>query len=157
MSSKLRRALLSTLIAASVAVLVAAPAEARRGTPPSTQPGYVPPYGVDPDFEPEPDPYAGPTAPVAPTVESVELSPDPAVHPSGGGTDLGPAPADAPQVLPDTEQRSEAPEVQPVKGGVFANTGAETLPLVRAGLAAITLGVGLVMLGRRRRQAAATA
>jgi hypothetical protein len=70
---------------------------------------------------------------------------------------LGPAPADAPQVLSDTGQRSEAPEVQPVKGGVFANTGAETRPLVRAGLAAITLGVSLVMLGRRRRQAAAAA
>jgi hypothetical protein len=39
-------------------------------------------------------------------------------------------------------------------GGILSRTGAETMPLVRAGLAALTLGLGLVMMARRRRREA---
>jgi hypothetical protein len=143
--------LLSGVVAASLAVLVAAPAEANRGTPPTTQPDYVPPpsYGEAPEVEPETDPYA---APVEPTVVPVDLpgTPDPGLDGAGDGQNLSPAPVDssAPQVQSGTDAR---PPAQPATGGVFANTGAETLPLVRAGLAAVALGAGLVLLARRRR------
>jgi len=168
MSNKLCRVIFSTLLAASVAVLAAQPAEARRSPPPPEQPGYVPPYGGNPEIEPEPDPYAPgpavtPNTPVdTPTVVPVvlggtetqpEISPDPGLDPAGGGQTLHPAPADNLQVLAGTDTRPNVKPAQPVTG-VIVNTGAETLPLARAGLAALALGVGIVLLARRRQDSA---
>jgi hypothetical protein len=62
-------------------------------------------------------------------------------------------PAVGPAVVPTVfgEVLTEPEAVAPVKGGVLSRTGAETMPLVRDGLAALALGVGFVALTRRRR------
>lgn len=159
MGTKLRKVVLSVLIAGVAAVVVAPPAEANRGngttTTTTTEPSYVPPYGQPTDLPDEPDPYANPV--VAPTVVPVDLpaATDPNAGLAGGGSPLGPAP-----VSDDGQGGSEsAPTPAPVAaeehdgfmGGVLSRTGAETLPLARAGLAVTVLGLGLVTLARRRR------
>ena len=45
------------------------------------------------------------------------------------------------------------PKVEAPKGGTLSRTGAETMPLVRDGLAALALGAGLMAMARRRRGA----
>jgi hypothetical protein len=75
---------------------------------------------------------------------------------AGDNSGRGLAPGE--NVLGDTET---APSAAPAPansggfmGGVLSRTGANTLPLLRAGLAAFVLGLGLVVLSRRRRAGA---
>jgi len=155
MGAILRKLTISALLAGLAAVLVAPPAEANRGVPTTTTTsGYVPPpqYGGIVEL-PDENPYAGaPT--VAPTVVPVDLpaQTDPGLGQAGGGEPLGPAPVTN-DVLAGTDTRPavEAPKNDGFFGGVLSRTGAETLPLARAGVAAIALGIGLVALARRRR------
>ncbi|MDQ1493030.1 MAG: hypothetical protein QOJ23_5544, partial [Actinomycetota bacterium] len=142
------------------------PAEASREPHPTTtttEPSYVPPptYGQNPhpELPPEPNPYVGSPV-VAPTIVPVDLpvvGTNPGAVLAGGGTPLDEAPT---AVLGTSDTR---PEVKaPAKGGgslggVLSRTGAETMPLVRAGLAALALGAGFIMLARRRRADAASA
>ena len=162
MGTKLRKMTLAVLLAGSAAVLMASPAEANRGngTTTTTEPGYVPAYGQNPHPEvaEEPNPYANP---VAPTVVPVELPAvtDPSAGLAGGGDRLGPAPSDAPTTVQgiDSAPKAETTNGDGVIGGILSRTGAETLPLARAGLAVLALGIGLVVLGRRRRTDAASA
>ncbi|MEW6471651.1 MAG: hypothetical protein AB1679_05230 [Actinomycetota bacterium] len=164
MGAKLRNLSLSLLIGGLAAVIVAPPAHANRGNPTTTtttQPGYVPPpqYGQDPQVLPEEDPYA-PAPVVEPTVVPVDLPvvTDPGAGLAGGGDPLAPAPsAESPQVLDRSETRPEPAPADGFMGGILSRTGAETLPLARAGLAAVALGLGLVVLARRRRVDAASA
>jgi hypothetical protein len=165
MGNKLRKLTLSVVLAGLAAVLLAAPADASREPHPTTtttEPAYVPPpkYGQNPhpELPAEPDPYAGSPG-VAPTVVPVDLpavGTDPGAGLAGGGLPLDQAPT---AVLGTTDTR---PEVKaPSKdsgaiGGVLSRTGAETLPLVRAGLAALALGAGRIVLARRRRADAAS-
>lgn len=159
MGAKLRNLALSLVIGGLAAVVVAPPAQANRGNNPTTtttQPGYVPvpQYGQNPVVLPDEDPYA-PVPVVEPTVVPVDLPvvTDPGAGLAGDGEPLAPAPSgDSPQVLDRSEVR---PESEPAPndgfmGGILSRTGAETLPLARAGLAAVALGLGLVVLARRR-------
>jgi hypothetical protein len=165
MGAKLRKMTLAVLLAGSAAVLVASPAEANRGNPTTTttEPAYVPPYGQDhPELPDEPNPYNPVENPVvAPTVVPTELPAvtDPIANPAGDGDRLAPAPSDTSTVLDKSESR---PDVGPTKddgviGGILSRTGAETLPLARAGVGILALGIGLVVLSRRRRVDAASA
>ena len=156
MGANLRKLTISAVLAGLAAVLVAPPAEANRGGPTTTTTttGYVPApqYGGVIDL-PDQNPYAGaPT--VEPTVVPVELpaQTDPGLGLAGGGEPLAPAPVTN-SVLAGTDTRPEveAPKNDAFFGGVLSRTGAETLPLARAGIAAIALGIGLVALARRRR------
>ena len=158
MGANLRKMTISALLAGLAAVLVAPPAEANRGVPTTTTTttttGYVPPpqYGGITEL-PDQDPYGGaPT--VEPTVVPVDLpaQTDPGLGQAGGGEPLGPAPVTN-DVLAGTDTRPpvEAPNNDGFFGGVLSRTGAETLPLARAGVAALALGIGLVALARRRR------
>jgi len=161
MGIKLRKVTIAALLAGSAALLVAPPAEANRGTgtTTTTEPSYVPAYGQNPhpEIPDEPNPYA---SPVEPTVVPTDLPADTDTNagPAGGGDRLAPAPADGSTVQNETENR---PEAAPAKtggiGGILSRTGAETLPLARAGLGALALGLGLVILARRRRADAASA
>ena len=167
MGTKLHKMIVSMLLAGLAAALLAPPAEANRTPPPTTttttEPSYVPPpkYGRNPhpDVGPETDPYAGPPA-VAPTVVPVDLGGvppavnDPGAGPSGDGNRLGPVQGDTPVDAPDVLAKEVTSPNSPVRGGIFAKTGANTMPLVRAGLAALALGAGFILLGRRRRAAA---
>jgi len=160
MGTKLRKMTLAVLLAGSAAMLMAPPAEANRGngTTTTTEPGYVPPYGgTQPELPDEPNPYENPV--VAPTVVPVDLPAvtDPNAGLAGEGDPLGPAPSDAPTVVGGSETRPEPAEDGGVIGGILSRTGAETLPLARAGLAVLALGIGLVLLARRRRVDAASA
>ena len=165
MGTKLRKMTLAVLIAGSAAVLVASPAEANRGNPTTTttEPAYVPPYGQDqPELPVEPNPYNPVENPVvAPTVVTTELPAvtDPIANPAGDGDRLAPAPSDASTVLDKSESRPEAGPTKDdgVIGGILSRTGAETLPLARAGVGILALGIGLVALSRRRRVDAASA
>lgn len=165
MGAKLRKVTLSVLVAGLAVAVWAPSAEARRNVPTTTtttEPSYVPPpqYGQNPhpELPEEPDPYAGdPT--VLPTVVTVDLPAvaDPGAGLAGDGTPLGPV-SDDDKVL---EQSGGRPATEPAAGGGFfpgilSRTGAETLPLARAGLAAVALGLGLVLLARRRRVGAAS-
>lgn len=150
MGAKLRKLTLSVLVAGSAALLFAPSAEANRGTTTTTTTGYVPP----PTFGEEPQGLPGETNPVIPpAVVPVELPAiaDPGAGLAGGGDSLGPAPTDDPVVLDQTQSRPAPSDEGGVIGGILSRTGAETLPLARAGLGAVTLGVGLVVLARRRR------
>ena len=160
MSHKFRKLTLSALAAGLAVVLVAPAAEANRGIPTTTttEPGYVPPpqYGQNPHpgLPDEPDPYANPE--VAPTVVPVDLPntvTDPGAGSSGDTQPLAPAPTESTVVgETNTAPSTEAPaNKEGVFGGILSRTGADTLPLARAGLAALTLGLGLVILARRRR------
>jgi hypothetical protein len=160
MGPKRRKVIVSALLAGVAALLVAPPAEARRETPPTTgPPSYVPSYD-DPseDFSFE-SPFEDPSEGSENDETLAGILTDPGVEDQGDGGTGRPTPdvtpTTAPVVLaqlgnpPGAEDRS--------RGGVLSNTGAETLPLVRAGLAALALGGGLVVLGRRRRAGAASA
>lgn len=156
----MRKMTLAALVAGSAVLLVAPAAEANRGggTTTTTQ-GYVPTYGQNPHPEvaAEPNPYANP---VAPTVVPTDLPAvtDPNAGGAGDGDRLGPAPSDGATVQNESDTRSEAPaDGGGVIGGILTRTGAETLPLARAGLGALALGLGLVILARRRRVDAASA
>jgi hypothetical protein len=161
MRNKLHKLVASTLLAGVAAFVLAPSAEARREPPPTTtttEPAYVPPpqYGQNPhpDSSPETDPYA---PVVTPTIVPVDLGAMPVVSnpgagQAGNGDRLAPAPSDTPVDAPSVlAGEVTSPKVKGAGGGVFARTGANTMPLVRAGLAALTLGAGLIMLGRRRR------
>jgi hypothetical protein len=156
MGTKLRKMTLAVLIAGSAALLVAPPAEANRGTgtTTTTEPAYVPPYGQNPEPVVVDDPYGNPVENpvVAPTVVPVELPAvtDPNADLAGGGDRLAPAPSETPVVEGGSVTRPE-PADDGVFGGILSRTGAETLPLARAGMAVLALGVGLVILARRRR------
>ena len=156
MGEKFRRLTIALLLAGSAAVLVAAPAEASREPHPTTttttEPSYVPPpkYGQNPHpvIPEEQNPYA-PAPHVVPVVLP-QVPTNPGDQNAGGNSDRGVAPGGA--VLGETESRSAAPSNHAgVFGGALSRTGANTLPLVRAGLAALALGAGLLILARRRR------
>jgi hypothetical protein len=170
MGDKLRKLALAVLLAGSAAALFAAPAGAMREPKPTTssttEPSYVPPpkYGQNPHpvLPDEPDPYAGSTPPVVPVVlPQVITDPGSPASPgdqnAGDNSGRGVAPGD--KVLGETENHSAAPSNGGggFIGGVLSRTGANTLPLVRAGLAALTLGAGLLILARRRRAGGASA
>lgn len=166
MGTNLRKMTVAVLLAGSAAVLMAPPAGANRanGTTTTTEPSYVPPYGQNPhpELPDEPNPYANPVDnPVAaPTIVPVDLpaATGPNAGEAGGGDRLGPAPSDAPTVHDGSETRPEAPaDDGGFIGGILSRTGAETLPLARAGLAVLALGIGLVVVARRRRVEAASA
>jgi len=170
MGDKLRKLTIAVLLAGSAAVLLAAPAEASREPTPTsstTEPSYVPPpkYGQNPHpvLPPEPDPYAGATPPVIPVVPVVlpQVTSDPGSPASspgdqnaGNNSGRGVAPGD--KILGETDTRPAAPANGGggFIGGVLSRTGANTLPLIRAGLAALTVGGGLLLLARRRRSGA---
>jgi hypothetical protein len=168
MGDKLRKLTIAVLLTGAAAVLVAAPAQASREPKPTTttttEPSYVPPpkYGQNPhpDLPPEPNPYAGETPPVVPVVlPAVTANPgspgDQGDLNAGGNAGRGAAPGD--QVLGDTETKPAAPSNSGgIIGGVLTRTGANTLPLVRAGLAALALGAGLLIMARRRRSGGAS-
>ncbi len=157
MGAKLRKISVAVLLAGFAAVLTASPAEANRGngTTTTTEPSYVPPFGQNPNPEvlAEPDPSANPV--IAPTVVPVDLpTSDPDAGLAGGGEPLGPvSPTDDIQAGSDTAPSKDGGFF----GGILSRTGAETLPLARAGLAALALGIGLVLLSRRRRSDIASA
>ena len=149
MGAKLRKLTLSVLVAGSAALLFAPPAEANRGIPTTTTTtGYVPPptFGEEPQGLPE---EGNPVTAVVP-VELPAIT-DPGAGLAGGGDSLGPAPTADPVVLDQTQSRPAPSDEGGVIGGILSRTGAETLPLARAGLGAVTLGFGLVVLARRRR------
>jgi hypothetical protein len=156
MGTKFRKLTIVALLTGAAAVLVAPPAEANRGngTTTTTQ-GYVPTYGQNPHPEvvEEPNPYANPV--VAPTIVPTDLPAvtDPNAGGAGEGDRLGPAPSDGSTVQNESSTRPEAAPANDnnVIGGILSRTGAETLPLARAGLAVLALGIGLVVLARRRR------
>jgi hypothetical protein len=169
MGEKLRKLTIAVLLAGSAAVLAAAPAGAMREPKPTstttTEPSYVPPpkYGQDPHpvLPAEPDPYAGATPPVVPVVLPQVITdpgvpaPNPGDQNAGDNSGRGTAPGD--KVLGENQNRSAAPSNgggAGFIGGVLTRTGANTLPLVRAGLAALALGAGLLILARRRRAGA---
>lgn len=163
MGTKLRKMTLAVLLAGSAAVLMAPPAEANRGngTTTTTERGYVPPYGgTQPELPEEPNPYNPiENTEVAPTVVPVELPAviDPNAGLAGEGDRLGPAPKDVPTVVEGSETSPKPANDGGVIGGILSRTGAETLPLARAGAAILALGVGLVVLARRKRVDAASA
>jgi len=162
MSNKLHKLILSTLLAGLAAVVLAPSAEANRiphPTTSTTEPSYVPPpkYGQNPHpvLPPEPDAYGGNPG-VTPRIVPVDLPAvvtDPGVEdPTKGG--------DPSAVLGESDTRPEVAAPSKgggVLGGILSRTGANTMPLVRAGLAALALGVGLVVLARRRWADAASA
>lgn len=158
MGTKLRKKTLAVLLAASAAVLVAPPAEANRGTgtTTTTEPAYVPPYGQDPQpLVDEPDPYADPIEnPVIVPVDFPAVT-DPEAGLAGAGDRLEPAPNDTPTVEGAVE--TGPTDNRGVIGGLLSRTGAETLPLARAGVAALALGLGFVVLARRRKVDGASA
>lgn len=165
MGTNLRKMTVAVLLAGSAAVLMAPPAGANRanGTTTTTEPSYVPPYGQNPhpELPDEPNPYANPVDnPVAgPTIVPVDLpaTTDPNAGEAGSGDRLGPAPSDAPRVRDRSGTRPEARADEGGIGGILSRSGAETLPLARAGLAVLALGVGLLVVARRRRVDAASA
>jgi hypothetical protein len=163
MGDKLRKLTIAVLLTGSATGLLATPALASREptTTTTTEPSYVPPpkYGQNPhpDLPPEVNPYAGATPPVVPVV--LPAVTNPAANPgdsgdlnAGDNSGRGRAPGD--NVLGDTDTKPAAPSTGGFIGGVLTRTGANTLPLVRAGLAALTLGAGLLIMARRRRSAA---
>jgi hypothetical protein len=156
MRNKLHKLIASTLLAGVAAVLLAPSAEARREPTPTTtttEPSYVPPqYGQNP--HPGPGPETNPYAPGdTPVIVPVELSgalpvvTDPGAGDAGDGGRLAPAPTDSVLAGEATRPRVDAPSKH---SGLLSRTGAETMPLARAGLAALALGAGLVVLARRR-------
>lgn len=163
MGHKIRTVLASGLVAGLLAVLTAAPAEANRG-------GYVPPRDGNPPV----------TVPVDLEDEEIEEVEDAGTEPSGAGVDVSPGVEVSPGIEEvDTEiqvgadpsinsagdgaavdtagEQTPAAVERPRGGGILSKTGADSLGLVRAGLAAVTLGAGLVLLGRRRRAAGSAA
>ena len=171
MGDKIRRLTIAVLVAGSAAVLVATPAEASREPKPTTttttQPSYVPPpkYGQNPHpvLPEEQNPYAPAPAVVPVVLPQVQVpsgnngapAPDLGDQNAGDNSGKGVAPGD--KVLGEKENRAAAPTHGSGVGGLLSRTGANTLPLVRVGLAALALGAGLLILARRRRSGAASA
>src|SRR3954447_15377903 len=166
MGNKFRKLTIAVLLTGAAAVLVASPAQANRGEPgptttTTTQPSYVPPpkYGQNPHpvLPEEQDPYA-PAPPAVVRVVLPQLPADaPVVSPGAGGAGDNSGRGDAPgdKVLGENQERAAAPtDGGGFIGGVLTRTGANTLPLVRAGLGALTLGAGLLILARRRKAGA---
>jgi hypothetical protein len=156
--------LASGIVAGLLALLTAAPpAEADRGnTTTTTEPDYVPPQDtgnppvvipVDLDDEEEDDEVetdpAGTGVDVSPGIEEA----DPAVQVGGAGDTTGGAPA----ADPSSADQNPAAVERPRGGGILSKTGADSMALVRTGLAAVALGAGFVLLGRRRRAAGSAA
>ncbi len=161
MGDKLRKLAIAVLLAGSAAVLVAAPAEASREPKPTTTtttaPSYVPPpkYGQNPHpvLPDEPNPYAGAPQVVPVVLPQVTTPASPGDQNAGDNSGRGVPPGDS--VLGETDTKPAVPSNHAgVLGGVLSRTGANTLPLVRAGLAALALGGGLLILARRRRAGA---
>jgi hypothetical protein len=181
MGSKLRKLTLSVLVAGLAVALWAPSAEANRGHVPvtTTAPIYVPPpqFGQNPLPQlpdvpnllppivvtvelpavtaPEPGPAGGADT-LSPNpgdgstvVARSETGPEP--QPANGGGTLGPA-GDGSTDPGPSETRPEPPPANSRGFGGIPGTGSETLPLARAGLAALALGIGLVVLARRRRR-----
>lgn len=168
MVDKLRKLTMAMLLAGSAAVLVAAPAGAMREPKPTTtttsQPGYVPPpkYGQNPHpvLPDEPNPYAGAPQVVPVVLPQVTTNPgdsSPGDQNAGDNSGRGQAPGDSVLGQTDTKPASPSNAGGGFIGGVLSRTGANTLPLVRAGLAALTVGAGLLILARRRRAGARSA
>jgi hypothetical protein len=162
MSERLRKLTVAVLFAGSATMLIATPAWASREPKPTTTttaPNYVPPpkYGQNPHpvLPDEPNPYA-PAPQVVPVVlpqVTTGTPANPGDQNAGDNSGRGVAPGD--NVLGVTDTKPAAPSnAGGFIGGVLSRTGANTLPLVRAGLAALTLGVGLLILARRRRAGA---
>jgi hypothetical protein len=165
MGDKVRKLTITVLLAGSAAVLVAAPAQASREPNPTTttQPSYVPPpkYGQNPHpvLPEEPNPYAPGTPPVVPVVLP-QVTTGPGAPPADSGdqnagdnSGRGTAPGD--KVLGNDQTGSAAPSNgRGFIGGILSRTGANTLPLVRAGLAALAFGAGFLILARRRKAGA---
>jgi hypothetical protein len=155
--------LASGIVAGLLALLTAAPpAEADRGnTTTTTEPEYVPqgsgnpPVTIPVDLEEEEEDGEDPET--DPSGTGVDVSPgteeNPAVQIGGAGDTTGGAPAADPS---SADQNPSAVE-RPRGGGILSKTGADSLALVRTGLAAVALGAGLVLLGRRRRAAGSAA
>lgn len=165
MGLKLRKLMLSTLVAGLAALPLASPAGAERRNPTTTttEPQYVPPveepYDGGSDDDPFVSPFEDPSEdPSEDGVTLVEVLTDLGADPAGGGGTGRPAPGDVPAIEPvGLPQTGSSPPVEdPKRGGVLSDTGSETLPLVRAGLAALALGGGLVVLSRRRRAGVAS-
>ena len=141
MSNKVRKMVFSVLLGSLAVVVVAPPAQANRGN-------YVPPTQETQTPDEEETDVLG-------SVIEVQLPAvnDPEVDTSGGGV---PAPL-VPQTNPvsgDVATPAVAtPDVAPASEAApsLPRTGAVILPLARAGLAVLTLGLGLVMVARRRR------
>ncbi|HYH52013.1 MAG TPA: hypothetical protein VEG38_20905 [Acidimicrobiia bacterium] len=164
MNTKVCRMVASTLLAGLAFVAAAPAADARRNSPPNE---YVPApeYGEDPGVGPEEDPYANPVAPTVVTVVLPEVVTDTVVTEievglAGDGERAAPAPeASSPESSVLSENLERQDETHPATGsaapaGLLSRTGAESMALARAGLAAVALGAGLVLVSRRRRQAA---
>lgn len=163
MRNKLHRLFVSALLAGSVAVLLAPAAEANRGNGGGGDGGgYVP--APNPGTPPQNIPVNLPQVPNVTEVGDTGAIADP----GSGSPDQGGVSVDDPaaqsgvdsDVLGNQDTRPDpepAAEETGVFGGILSRTGAETLPLARAGLAALTLGTGLVLLARRRRVDAASA
>ena len=156
MRNKFHKLVASTLLAGVAALLLAPSAEANRGGPSptttTTEPSYVPPqYGQNPNPVVVPEnPYAPVDAPPIVPVEvgGLPVVADPGAGDAGDGDRLAPAPTDSVLAGEVTRPKVDAPSNG---GGILSRTGAETMPLARAGLAALALGAGLVILARRRR------
>lgn len=166
MRNKLHRVIFSTLLAASVGLAMAPAAQASRGNGGGGGGGgggYVP--AVNPAGPPVVIQVDLPDTPVDPQLSDTGAITDPGASPEAIGDDPTVDPAIGSDVLGNQTTRAE-PEVAEIAdlaeesgvfGGVLSRTGSEAMPLARAGLAAITLGLGFIMLGHRRRQAAASA
>lgn len=174
MDTKIRKLLSCALLAGLAALSLASPAGAQRGgTTTTTEPQYVPPI-EDPYEDPFEDdassesPFDDPVEdPLEDTETGGALIDDPAADPAGSGGTARPAPGDTPAGSGGTARPApgDAPAIEPVnlpesaspgtedhsRAGVLSNTGASTMTLVRAALAALALGGGLVAMGRRRR------
>ena len=154
MRNKFHKLVASTLLAGVAALLLAPSAEANRGGPSptttTTEPAYVPPqYGQNPVVAPE-NPYAPvDTPPIVPVeLGGLPVVSEPGAGDAGDGNRLAPAPTESVLAGEVTRPKIESPSNA---GGILSRTGAETMPLARAGLAALALGAGLIMLARRRR------
>lgn len=124
------------------------------GTPPTTLDVDFPedfgrPFAGGP-LPPGPMPVSRPPAPgpsiAGPSVREPDWTSEPGPLPS----DLDADPAGKGRSR-DSAGAEDTPTPRSLIGGILSRTGAETGPLVRAGLSALTLGVGLVLATRRRR------
>jgi LPXTG-motif cell wall-anchored protein len=137
MSNKLRNMVFSVVLAGLAVVAVAPPAHANRGT-------YTPPIENNDDNDV-----------VTEVLGSNEQTPDPVVTdpPADTSGTNNPAPLVVPQVNSDPAPASAvAPENA---GSTLPRTGTTILPMIQAGMAALVLGLGFVILARRRRAAVA--
>ena len=140
MSNKLRNMVFSVVLAGLAVVAVAPPAHANRGT-------YTPPIENNDDNNNVDTEVLG----------SNEQTPDPVVPDPVADTSgtSNPAPLVAPQVNPVSDP-APAPAVAPENAGsTLPRTGTTILPMIQAGMAAVALGLGFVILARRRRAAVA--